>query len=67
MSGRIKDNLSIIQNRKIGFVFQTYNLLVRTFAFENVELLLLNNLSVSASERRIGAINALEQVGLKEP
>ena len=53
-----------LRNRKIGFVFQNYNLLAKTTAVENVELPLMYNSSVSASERRERAINALKAVGL---
>ena len=66
VSGLSKDELSTIRNRKIGFVFQSYNLLARTTALENVELPLLYNPSVSGSERRERAIHALEQVGLTD-
>lgn len=61
-----KDELSTLRNRKIGFVFQSYNLLSRTSALENVELPLLYNNTVSNKERREKAIYALEQVGLRD-
>ena len=53
-----------LRNRKIGFVFQNYNLLAKTTALENVELPLMYNSSVSAKERRERAIKALQDVGL---
>lgn len=53
-----------LRNRKIGFVFQNYNLLAKTTAVENVELPLMYNPSVSATERRERAIKALQAVGL---
>ena len=53
-----------LRNRKIGFVFQNYNLLPNTTAIENVELPLMYNSSISASERRQKAINAMKAVGL---
>lgn len=55
---------AVLRNRKIGFVFQNYNLLAKTTAVENVELPLMYNPSVSAKERRERAIAALEMVGL---
>lgn len=66
ISDRTKDELSVIRNRKIGFVFQSYNLLARTSALENVELPLLYNGSVSASERHERAKHSLELVGLQD-
>ena len=53
-----------LRNRKIGFVFQNYNLLAKTTAIENVELPLMYNSEVSATERRERAIKALQDVGL---
>jgi putative ABC transport system ATP-binding protein len=53
-----------LRNRKIGFVFQNYNLLAKTTALENVELPLMYNSDISASERRQKAMKALEAVGL---
>ena len=57
---------AVLRNRKIGFVFQNYNLLPKTTAVENVELPMLYNASISAAERRERAIAALRMVGLGE-
>ncbi|MDW5288515.1 ABC transporter ATP-binding protein [Formosa sp. PL04] len=61
-----RNELATIRNEKIGFIFQSYNLLARTSAIENVELPLLYNSKVSTSERRERAIKALTMVGLGE-
>lgn len=61
-----KPQRAILRNRKIGFVFQSYNLLPKTTAVENEELPLMYNSGVSASERRRRAIEALQAVGLGE-
>ena len=59
-----KPQRAVLRNRKIGFVFQNYNLLPKTTAVENVELPLMYNSSVSASERKRRAIEALIAVNL---
>lgn len=59
-----RNELATIRNEKIGFIFQSYNLLARTSALENVELPLLYNSKVSTEERRERAYKALEMVGL---
>jgi putative ABC transport system ATP-binding protein len=63
-----KDELAIIRNRKIGFVFQGFNLLSRTTALDNVELPLLYNGAdkMKTSERHKAAMDSLEAVGLGE-
>ncbi|WP_405571095.1 ABC transporter ATP-binding protein [Winogradskyella sp. Asnod2-B02-A] len=61
-----RNELATIRNEKIGFIFQSYNLLARTSAIENVELPLLYNSKVTSEERRKRAIQALEMVGLSD-
>ncbi|MBP5560453.1 MAG: ABC transporter ATP-binding protein [Muribaculaceae bacterium] len=61
-----KTERAVLRNRKIGFVFQNYNLLAKTTAVENVELPLMYNSSVGATERRERAITALTRVGLAD-
>jgi putative ABC transport system ATP-binding protein len=59
-----RNQLAGLRNNKLGFIFQSYNLLSRTSALENVELPLFYNSKVKAKERRERALFALEQVGL---
>ncbi|WP_278989386.1 ABC transporter ATP-binding protein [Segatella bryantii] len=59
-----KSQRALLRNRKIGFIFQNYNLLPKTTSVENVELPLMYNGNVSAKERREKAIQSLEAVGL---
>ncbi|MGD9928620.1 MAG: ABC transporter ATP-binding protein [Mangrovibacterium sp.] len=61
-----KNQLAGLRNNKLGFVFQSYNLLPRTTALENVELPLFYNSKVKAKERKERAIAALEAVGLAD-
>lgn len=59
-----KNDRARIRNRKIGFIFQNYNLLPKTTAMENVELPLIYNPTVSAKERAERAVRSLRDVGL---
>lgn len=59
-----KSQRATLRNRKIGFIFQNYNLLAKTTSVENVELPLMYNGEISATERKKRAIEALEAVGL---
>ncbi|HAZ58242.1 MAG TPA: ABC transporter ATP-binding protein [Bacteroides graminisolvens] len=59
-----KNERAILRNRKIGFVFQSYNLLAKTTAIENVELPLMYNAAINATERKNRAVEALKAVGL---
>lgn len=60
-----RNELSMLRNKKIGFIFQAYNLLPRTSALENVQLPLYYNSAVSAKERKERAMNALQAVKLE--
>ena len=59
-----KDQRATLRNRKIGFVFQNYNLLAKTTAIENVELPLMYNPKYSRKERYEMSVEALKAVGL---
>ena len=59
-----KPQRAVLRNRKIGFIFQNYNLLPKTTSIENVELPLMYNSDVSATERHDRATEALKAVGL---
>lgn len=61
-----KNELAKLRNEKIGFVFQSYNLLPRTTALENAELPLVYNSKVSTQERHDRSVEVLEMVGLSD-
>jgi len=67
VSGLDRDERAVIRNAKIGFVFQSFNLLARTSAAENVELpLLYGEFGWSGNQRRKAALDALSRVGLAD-
>ncbi|HTX88444.1 MAG TPA: ABC transporter ATP-binding protein [Bacteroidales bacterium] len=66
ISKQSKDELAHLRNKKIGFVFQSFNLLPRTSALENVELPLMYNTRIHSKEIRQRAMEALELVGLAD-
>lgn len=61
-----KAQRAVLRNRKIGFIFQNYNLLPKTTSVENVELPLMYNSEITAKERFDRAVEALKAVGLGE-
>jgi len=61
-----KNELAELRNKKLGFIFQSFNILPRTSALENVELPLLYNRKIGAKERRERAHDALKSVGLAD-
>ena len=63
---RDKNELAELRNSKLGFIFQSFNILPRTSAQENVELPFLYNNKVAARERKEKAFNALKSVGLAD-
>ena len=64
VSGMSSDALARVRNRKIGFVFQNFNLLPRTSALENVELPLFYGPRLSSAEKRRIALSLLQRLGL---
>src|SRR5476651_1716236 len=64
VAGLNQDQLAQVRNKRIGFIFQNFNLLARTTAVENVEVPLLYNTSVPRRERKQRAADMLERVGL---
>jgi len=66
VSSLTKDQLANLRNHKIGFVFQSFNLLSRTSALENVELPLMYNKKITSREMRERSLHALEAVGLAD-
>jgi putative ABC transport system ATP-binding protein len=61
-----KDQLAAIRNKKLGFVFQGFNLLARTSALDNVEMPLLYGGGMKSAERHSRAMEALEVVGIED-
>src|SRR5437773_7128169 len=64
VAGLNQEQLAQVRNRRIGFIFQNFNLLARTTALENVEVPLLYNRSCPRRERKRRATEILERVGL---
>jgi ABC-type lipoprotein export system ATPase subunit len=64
VAGMNADQLAQVRNRRIGFIFQNFNLLSRTTALENVEVPLLYNSGCARRERRRRAMELLRRVGL---
>ena len=65
VAGMNRDELAAVRNRRVGFVFQNFNLLPQLSALENVELPMLFG-GVPAGKRRKRAYHLLEQVGLED-
>jgi len=61
-----RDRLALLRSRKIGFVFQSFNLLSRTTALENVELPLIYNPEIPSSVAQEKALTALDIIGLRD-
>jgi putative ABC transport system ATP-binding protein len=61
-----KNQLAELRGKKIGFIFQSFNILARTSALENVELPLMYNPSVNSRERKERSMEALRSVGLAD-
>ena len=65
VQGMSDDELAVVRNKKIGFIFQSFNLIPRINALKNVELPMIYA-GIPASQRREIAIKALQKVGLEE-
>ena len=61
-----KEELARLRNTKLGFVFQSFSLLARTSALENVELPLYYNAKIKTKERKERSVSALKAVGLTD-
>jgi len=65
ISSLSENGLAILRGRRIGFIFQSFNLIPRTTALKNVELPMAYQ-GIKTAERRMRALKALEVVGLKD-